>query len=264
MSGTAGSEQFAIEARNLGVAFDLRLSRHRTLRRTIGELVQGRNGDGRSTFWALRDVSFGVGTGELLGVVGRNGSGKSTLLLTIAGTLRPDRGSIATFGNSSTLLTLGAGFEQDLTGRENIYLNGAFFGLSKRAVDGLMETIIDFSELGPFIDVPLRKYSTGMRARLGFSIAVHVEPDILLLDEVLGVGDASFKEKSRAKLEDMMSTAKALVLVTHDTAFVREICTTAIWLEQGEVAASGDPGAVVDEYLARAKHFKGPLRKTAS
>jgi ABC-type polysaccharide/polyol phosphate transport system ATPase subunit len=250
----------ALAVRDVGVEFDLRLSRHRTVRKTISDLVHGRSSDGYDRFWALRDVSFLVEKGSVLGIVGRNGSGKSTLLLTIAGTLKPDQGCVELFGNRPTLLTLGAGFEPDLTGRDNIYLNGAFFGLSKRRTEAIVDDVLEFSELGGFIDVPLRKYSTGMRARLGFSIAVHVEPDILLLDEVLAVGDASFKEKAQAKVQELIGKSQAIVVVTHDTNFVRTNCTDAMWLDEGEVRAAGEPEAVVDTYLAAVKGRTTPVR----
>jgi len=198
--------------------------------------------------------------GECVALVGRNGAGKSTLLLTIAGIMRPDTGLIRTFGRPSTLLTIGAGFEPDLTGRENVYLNGALLGLSRRYVDRRLDDIIEFSGLDRLIDLPLRKYSTGMRARLGFSIAVHTEPDILLIDEVLSVGDEGFRNKSREKLEELMETAHAIVVVSHDMSFVRRSCTKALWLEEGRVAAWGPSNEVVDRYLESAKDAAGPVR----
>jgi ABC-type polysaccharide/polyol phosphate transport system ATPase subunit len=208
-------------------------------------------------------VSFELREGEVLGVIGRNGSGKSTLLLTLAGILRPDAGAVATFGKTATLLTLGAGFEPELTGRENIYLNGAFFGLPKRRMDELLDEIVEFSELGAFVDVPLRKYSTGMRARLGFSIAAHIEPDILLLDEVLGVGDAAFQRKSKAKLEELIGRAKAIVVVTHSMGFVSEACTAALWLDEGRVAGYGPPDDITARYIEDAERHEGPLRSVS-
>jgi ABC-type polysaccharide/polyol phosphate transport system ATPase subunit len=193
-------DNLAIIARRVSVQYDLRLTRDRTLRRSVAELIRRDNG-ADSKFWAVRDVSFTVRDGDILGVIGRNGSGKSTLLLALAGIIHPDRGSIETLGLTPTLLTLTTGFEPDLSGRQNIYLQGAYFGFGRSKIDERLDEIIEFSELGSFIDVPIRKYSTGMRVRLAFSIAAHVEPEILLIDEVLGVGDAAFLAKSRAKLE---------------------------------------------------------------
>jgi ABC-type polysaccharide/polyol phosphate transport system ATPase subunit len=240
--------EVAVAVTGVGIQYDLRLTHRRTLRRALGELLHGAAEE--PTFWALREVTFAVQAGETVGVIGRNGSGKSTLLLALAGILRPDTGSVRTFGRTSTLLTLGAGFDPELTGRENIYLNGAFFGLRRGVIDAAFDDIVAFAELGPFIDVPLRKYSTGMRARLGFAIAAHVRPDILLLDEVLGVGDEAFQRKSQAKLAELMDAARAIVVVSHSTSFVRESCSRAVWLEEGRVAAWGPADAVVDRYLA--------------
>jgi ABC-type polysaccharide/polyol phosphate transport system ATPase subunit len=240
--------------------YDLRLSRQRTVRSTVGDLLKGRRSSKGSRFWALRDVTLAARAGEAFGIVGRNGSGKSTLLLTIAGIVKPDAGVIRTWGRTSTLLALGAGFEPDLTGRENIYLNAALLGMTRREMDERIDDIVDFSELGDFIDVPLRKYSSGMRARLGFSIASTIEPDILLLDEVLGVGDASFRVKSRERLEDLLVKAKAIVLVSHNLNFVREMCERALWLNEGRVVACGDARVVVDEYEETAKRHTGPVR----
>ena len=185
-------------------------------------------------------------------MIGRNGCGKSTLLLAIAGILIPDRGRVATAGKTFPLLTLGAGFEIDLTGRENIYLNAAFLGVPRKLAEERIDEIIDFSDLGVFIDVPIRKYSSGMRARLGFSIAAHVEPDILLLDEVMGVGDAAFYDKSKAKLKELMERAQAIVIVSHNADFILETCTTSLWLEDGRVAGEGPPEDVMEHYLAAA------------
>lgn len=256
------ADHLAVVARDVGVRYDLRLTHRRTLRQAFGDAL-GRSGavvEGPNTFWALRDVTFVVEKGDVLGVIGRNGSGKSTLLLTVAGILRPETGVIRTFGRPSTLLTIGAGFEPDLTGRENIYLNAALLGFSRSWIDRRIRTIIRFSELDRFIDVPLRKYSTGMRARLGFSIAVHTEPDILLIDEVLGVGDEGFRRKSQAKLEELMGSAKAIVVVSHSMQFVRESCTKALWLDEGRVAALGDPEDVITRYVDATEQPGRPVR----
>jgi teichoic acid transport system ATP-binding protein len=256
--------ELAIVAQNVGVRYDLALTRRRTLRALLAQRFGGGRGEiderAEEEFWALRGVSFAVRAGEALGVIGRNGSGKSTLMLTIAGMLRPDTGVVRTFARTSTLLTMGAGFEADLTGRENIFLNAAFLGFPGRKIEERLDEIIEFSELGRFIDVPIRKYSGGMRTRLGFSIAAHVEPEILLLDEVLGVGDAAFKEKSQAKLEELMGRASALVIVSHNTGFVEETCTRALWLSEGRAAAYGRPDEVVAQYLESARHQHGAVR----
>lgn len=248
----------AIAVEDLGIRFDLGLTRTRTFRRTVDHLLRRR--DERGQFWALRDVCFTVDAGQTLGVVGQNGSGKSTLLLAIAGILRPDAGVVETSGRSSTLLTLGAGFEPDLTGRQNIYLNGAYLGFSRARIEEHLDEIVEFSDLGELIDAPLRKYSSGMRARLGFSIAAYVEPEILLLDEVLGVGDAAFQRKSKAKLEELIEHARAIVVVSHSMGFVTETCDKALWLDRGRVAALGEPAEVVERYVSETERRGGPLR----
>jgi ABC-type polysaccharide/polyol phosphate transport system ATPase subunit len=253
-------DPLAIVARHVGVRYNLSLTSDRTLRRTIAAQLRHPRRSRSNIFWALEDVSFVVEPGEIVGVVGRNGSGKSTLLLSVAGIIPPDVGSIRTFGRTSTLLTLGAGFEPELTGRENIRLNGAYLGLPRDVIEARLDEIVEFSELGAFIDAPLKKYSTGMRARLGFSIAAHIEPEILLLDEVLGVGDAGFQEKSRDKLLELMSRSRAIMVVSHSMQFVHDTCTKALWLEEGRVAAFGDPHGVAAAYTAAVSRPERAIR----
>jgi lipopolysaccharide transport system ATP-binding protein len=256
--------QHSIEARNAGVRYDLRLTHHRTLRQTLGGLG-GRDpafGD-NPHFWALDDVSFTLSRGESLGIIGDNGSGKSTLLMLIAGILQPDRGEIRTHGSISPLLTLGVGFEPNLSGRENIYLNAAYLGVPRRRIEQRVDEIIAFADIGAFIDVPIRKYSTGMRTRLGFAIASHIEPDILLLDEVLGVGDNAFRWKSQRKMHELVERAGALVVVSHLMPFVVEMCTKVLWLEQGRVAGYGKPESVVGEYMKTAESTRAGRKDPA-
>jgi ABC-type polysaccharide/polyol phosphate transport system ATPase subunit len=225
----------------------------------VAEFLRRENG-AESKFWAIREVSFAVRDGDVLGVIGRNGSGKSTLLLTLAGIIRPDFGTIQTLGLRPTLLTMTTGFESDLSGRQNIYLQGAYFGFSRAKINERMEEIIEFSELGSFIDAPIRTYSTGMRVRLAFSIAVHIEPEILLIDEVLGVGDVSFTEKSRQKLRELMEKAHAIVIVSHSMSFIRKTCTKVLWLSEGKIAGFGDPRDVVNAYIAATEGTRAPVR----
>lgn len=238
----------AIVARGLGVQYDLG-KRGRTFRRALSRIAgSSRRHPDDEPFWALQDVDFIVREGDILGVIGHNGAGKSTLLLAIAGIIGPDRGRLRTFGRRPTLLTLGAGFERELTGRENIRLNAAYLGLPSKQIDLLIDPIAEFAELEAFLDVPLKKYSTGMRARLGFSIAAHTEPDILLLDEVLSVGDASFQQKSRARIFELMERARAIVVVTHAIPFIAETCTKVLWLDHGRVRDFGVTGSVLRSY----------------
>lgn len=232
----------AIAADDLGVSYDLRFTRKTTIRRSVGQLL----GRGRhDQFWALRHVSLRLQHGESLAVIGPNGAGKSTLLQVLAGIIRPSEGSVDVRGHVSGLLTLGAGFDKELSGRDNILLGGAFLGLEDAVTRELLPSIIDYAELGEFIDAPLKTYSSGMRARLGFSIATSVNPDILLLDEVLATGDASFRAKSKARVIEIVRAAKAVMLVTHDMAWVTEYCNRAILIEKGQLILEGEPAEVV-------------------
>ena len=243
----------AIDAADLGVRYSLRFTKKSTLRNSVGQLFSRQAPE---PFWALRHVSFNVVRGESLAVIGPNGAGKSTLLQVLAGILIPSEGSVAVRGHVSSLLTLGAGFDQELTGRENILLAGAFLGLDDPIVRELLPTIVEFADLGPFIDAPIRTYSSGMRARLGFAIATSVDPDILLLDEVLATGDATFRSKSKQRVIELVKAAKGIVLVTHDMTWVTEYCNRAILLERGKLIIEGDPAEVVavhQERSARAK-----------
>ena len=233
----------AIGANDLGVRYDLRFTKKTTIRGSIGQMV----GRGHAEqFWALRHMNLRVQRGESLAVIGPNGAGKSTLLQVLAGIIRPSEGVVEVLGHVSGLLTLGAGFDKELTGRDNILLGGAFLGLDDGVTRELLPSIIEYAELGDFIDAPLRTYSAGMRARLGFAIATSVDPDILLLDEVLATGDANFRAKSKARVIEIVGAAKAVVLVTHDMNWVTEYCNRAILIERGEMVMEGEPAEVVE------------------
>ena len=199
-------------------------------------------------FWALHNISFKVREGEILGVIGKNGSGKTTLLRLLIGVLYPDTGRISVRGRISSLLSLGVGFSSNLTGRDNIYLNGIYLGLTRSRIDKIFGDIVAFAELEDFIDQQVRYYSSGMRARLGFSIAVHVEPDILIIDEVLAAGDKDFKKKAEAKMKDFMARAKAIVIASHNMNLIADLCDLALWLQKGEIRIQGPAAEVVDEY----------------
>ena len=200
-------------------------------------------------FWALRDVSFTVSPGHMLGIVGRNGAGKSTLLRVLSGVSRPDEGAVEMFGRVDALLDLGTGFHPDLTGRENVYVNGVINGLTRREVTQRFDSIVAFAELEDFIDSPLRTYSTGMQMRLAFAVATHTHPDILLIDEVLAVGDAAFQRKCLDRIGQFKAEGCSIVLVSHDTELVAELCDEALWLRGGVVAAYGTGADVVKRYL---------------
>ena len=202
-----------------------------------------------ATVPAVKEVSFAVDRGEAFGIVGRNGSGKSTLLKLISGILKPTSGRISVNGRIAALIELGAGFHPEITGRENIYINGIMLGLSRREIDARFDRIVDFSGIPDFIDQPVKTYSSGMYVRLGFAVAVHVDPDILLIDEVLSVGDEEFSAKCIAKIQEMKYRGVTLVFVTHQLDQVRNLCDRALWLDRGEAVQIGDPVRVVDAYL---------------
>jgi ABC-type polysaccharide/polyol phosphate transport system ATPase subunit len=199
-------------------------------------------------FWALREVSFEIPGGSTFGIIGENGSGKSTLLKTIAGILVPDEGSARVNGRVAALLELGSGFHPELTGRENVYLNGSILGLSRKEIDRKFDAIVDFSGVEPFIDQPVRNYSSGMYVRLAFSVAINVEPDILLLDEILAVGDASFQRRCEERFSEFRSSGRTIVLVSHATGTMRTLCDQVAWLEHGNLMKVGSPLELVDEY----------------
>lgn len=212
-------------------------------------LVRLRRGRSYEDFWALRDVSFQVAKGEVLGLIGENGCGKSTLLKCLAKILMPTQGVIRVDGRISALLEVGAGFHQELTGRENIYLNGSILGLSRKEIDRRFDDIVHFAELEQFIDMPVRNYSSGMYVRLGFAVAVNVDPDILLVDEVLAVGDQAFQDKCRDKIDEIRSGGKTIILVSHNLENVKRLCDRVVWLDKGEVVAIGSAEMVIDAYL---------------
>ena len=246
-------QRVVIRAEGLGVRYSLHLTKKQTVRDSFIRRMK-RTGD--PDFWALREASFSMVQGESLGVIGPNGAGKSTLLQVLAGILVPSEGSIEVEGHISSLLTLGVGFDEDLSGIDNIRLAGAFMGIDHKVVEERLPAIVEYAELGQFIDAPIKTYSAGMRARLGFSIATSVEPDILLLDEVLATGDAAFREKSKARVLELLREAKAIVLVTHDMNWVTEYCNRAMLIEKGRVVLMGEPSEVVEihkEHMAARK-----------
>ncbi len=199
-------------------------------------------------FWALKGVSFQIKRGEVFGVIGRNGSGKSTMLKVMARVLQPSTGRIVTRGKVAPLLELGAGFHPELTGRENVYLNSALLGFTRREAQDLFESIIDFSEVRDFINAPLRTYSTGMVARLGFAVATSKRPEILLVDEVLSVGDGPFQEKCLERMNSFRAQGTTIIIVTHAMGTIQTFCQRALWLEHGKIQFVGNAGEVVEQY----------------
>jgi ABC-type polysaccharide/polyol phosphate transport system ATPase subunit len=217
-----------------------------TLRETFVHLFH--QGPRSREFTVLKNVSFSIFPGETVGIVGRNGSGKSTILKLVAGIFRAARGTITVRGQVASLIELGAGFHPELTGRENIQLNGLLLGLTKREIAAREESIIEFAELGDFIDAPVKQYSSGMYMRLGFSIAVEVDPEVLLIDEILAVGDAYFREKCLARIAGFQHRGKTLVLVSHDTGLMEQMCGRVLWIDNAHIVADGVPRAVLPRY----------------
>ena len=236
-----------IEVNDVTMRFRMNNDRIMSLKEFVTTAIRGKLA--YNEFTALDHVSFTVEKGETLGLIGRNGAGKSTMLKVISGILKPTKGSVRTEGNIVPMLELGSGFDFDLTGRENIFLNGAILGYSEEFLKAKYEEILAFSELGQFIDTPIRNYSSGMLARLAFSVASMVEPEILIVDEILSVGDAAFQEKSRARMLELMGGGTTVLFVSHNMEQVREMCDKVIWLEQGHVKMAGPTDRICDAYI---------------
>jgi teichoic acid transport system ATP-binding protein len=216
---------------------------------TMKDIILRRKRKEKKEFEALKGISFTLEHGINLGVIGSNGSGKSTLLRVLANTLFPDSGTVVNRAESVSLLSLGVGFKQDLTGHENIYLNGLLLGLSRKQLDERMEEIISFADIGDFVSNPVRTYSSGMRSKLAFSIAINVDPELLLVDEIFSVGDERFREKSRNKMESMILDDRTVVMASHSMEMVKQYCQKVLWIEEGVVRKFGKPEEVVDSYL---------------
>ena len=242
MGGTSN----AIAVEGLGKKFRLMQDRNWTLKATLLAGHRTRYEE----FWALRDVSFEIPTGETFGIVGGNGSGKSTLLKVLAGILRADEGSAVARGRLSALLELGAGFHPELTGRENVYLNGSILGFTSREIRNLFDDIVEFAELEQFIDEPVRNYSSGMYMRLGFSVAIHVEPEILLVDEILAVGDLTFQKRCLDRFARLRDEGRTVVVVSHDLDMIGRLCDSSVWINKGELASVGSSSSVLEDFIS--------------
>lgn len=236
-----------IEVSDVTMRFRMNTDRIMSLKEFVTTALRGKLH--YEEFTALNSVSFDVRKGETLGLIGRNGAGKSTLLKVISGILKPTEGSVVCHGNVVPMLELGSGFDMDLTGRENIFLNGAILGYSEEFLKAKYDEIAEFSELGKFLDMPIRNYSSGMLARLAFSIATVVNPEILIVDEILAVGDAAFQEKSRRRMMEMMSGGTTVLFVSHSLEQIRQMCSRVIWLEHGTVKMIGPTQEVCDAYM---------------
>lgn len=235
-----------IEVNDVTMRFRMNSDRIMSLKEFVTTALRGKLE--YQEFTALDHVSFQVERGETLGLIGRNGAGKSTMLKVISGILKPTAGSVACRGNVVPMLELGSGFDMDLTGRENIFLNGAILGYSEAFLLEKYDEIVDFSELGSFIETPIRNYSSGMLARLAFSIATVVKPEILIVDEILSVGDVAFQEKSRKRMMELMGGGTTVLFVSHNIEQIREMCQRVVWLEQGKVKMQGESNEVCSTY----------------
>lgn len=236
---------YAVEIKDVWKNFRIYHEKHDTLKETI--LKRGRTSF--EEFWGLQGINMAINNGQTIGIIGENGSGKSTLLKCIAKIIEPTRGEIMVNGKVSALLELGAGFEPNLTGRENIYLNGSILQLTKKQIDESFDDIVKFAELERFIDTPVKNYSSGMQIRLGFAVAVNVDPEVLLIDEILAVGDEAFQAKCFDKILEIKNRGKTIILVTHDLVAVRKVCDSAAWLDSGRLMKEGSTAEVIDAYL---------------
>lgn len=235
----------AVEICEVSKRFRMYRERNRSLKAAV---MRGKRAS-YEEFWALKDVSFEIPQGSTFGLIGENGSGKSTLLKCIAKILTPNHGSVATFGSMAALLELGSGFHPELSGRENVFLNGSILGMKKAEIERKFDEIVHFSGIEPFIDQPVKNYSSGMYVRLGFSVAINIDPDILLVDEVLAVGDAAFQERCMEKFADFRKAGRTVVIVSHALGSLRSMCDQAAWLKHGSLVEVGPANSVVDEYV---------------
>jgi ABC-type polysaccharide/polyol phosphate transport system ATPase subunit len=236
----------AVVVDDISMKFRMYKERNNSLKTAI---MRGRRSI-HEEFWALKNVSFDVPAGSTFGLIGRNGAGKSTLLKCLAKILYPTTGDIRINGKMASMLELGSGFHPELSGRENVFLNGSILGMSRKEVARRFDDIVEFSEIGKFIDQPVKNYSSGMYVRLAFSVAINVDPDILVVDEILAVGDAAFKEKSRAKFVEMKNSGRTVIMVTHSSTNIKEMCDTAAWIDKGRLVSIGDAATISDEYTA--------------
>ncbi len=241
------TDNVAIKVQGVSKRFRLRHSATRTLKSVVMDLLR-KGGRGTRELWALKGIDFEVRRGSTLGIIGANGAGKSTLLALLAGTMSPSEGRITTSGTISSLLELGAGFHPDLTGRENVYLAGAIMGLSREQMKQRFDAIVAFADIGPFLDEPVKHYSSGMYVRLGFAVAVEVDPDILLVDEVLAVGDAAFQRKCLKRMEQFREMGKTMLIISHDLNTIQSVSDTILFLDHGQIKGHGAPGAVIGQY----------------
>lgn len=237
-----------INLEKVSMKFNLGIEKNFSMKQAFIDLFTKKKDKKNEEFWALTDVNFHVKKGEVVGLIGSNGAGKSTLLKIVSGVMKPTSGKVTVNGVISPMIELGAGFDPELNARENIYLNGAILGYSKKFIDEKFDEIVEFSELRDFLEVPVKNFSSGMTAKLAFSIATIVNPEILIVDEILSVGDIKFQEKSKKKMMDMINGGTTVLYVSHSLESIRDLCTKVVWLEHGKVIKVGDTKKICEEY----------------
>ena len=237
-----------IKIENVSMKFNLGIEKNFSIKEAFISVFDKKRRQKKTDFWALSDVSFHVKKGEVIGLIGSNGAGKSTLLKVVSGVMKPTKGKVTVNGQISPMIELGAGFDQELTARENIYLNGAILGYSKEFIDSKFDEIVEFSELIDFLDVPIKNFSSGMVAKLAFSIATIVNPEILIVDEILSVGDIKFQEKSKNKMMEMIKGGTTVLYVSHSLESIKDLCDRVVWIEHGKVIKIGPAKKIIEEY----------------
>lgn len=240
-----------IELKKVSMKFDLGVEKTFYLKEAFIRFFQFKKKKKKEYFYALKDVSFKINKGEVIGLIGSNGAGKSTLLKVVSGVMKPSKGKVIVKGVISPMIELGAGFDSELTARENIYLNGAVLGYSKKFIDEKFDEIVEFSELEEFLDVPVKNFSSGMTAKLAFSIATVVDPEILIVDEILSVGDIKFQEKSKNKMMELIKGGTTVLYVSHSLESIKDLCTRVVWLEHGQIVKMGNTEEICDEYYKK-------------
>lgn len=237
-----------INLEKVSMKFNLGIEKNFSMKQAFVDMFTKKKNKKSEEFWALTDVDFHVKKGEVVGLIGSNGAGKSTLLKIVSGVMKPTSGKVTVNGVISPMIELGAGFDPELNARENIYLNGAILGYSKKFIDEKFDEIVEFSELRDFLEVPVKNFSSGMTAKLAFSIATIVNPEILIVDEILSVGDIKFQEKSKKKMMDMINGGTTVLYVSHSLESIKDLCTKVIWLEHGKVVKMGETKKICEEY----------------
>lgn len=240
-----------IRIEHVSMKFNLGIEKEYSIKESFISFFDRKRRKPKSEFWALKDVSFTVNKGEVIGLIGSNGAGKSTLLKVVSGVMKPTKGKVIVNGVISPMIELGAGFDAELTARENIYLNGSILGYSKEFLDEKFDEIVEFSELKDFLDAPVRNFSSGMVAKLAFSIATIVNPEILIVDEILSVGDIKFQEKSKNKMMEMIKGGTTVLYVSHDLDSILKLCNRVVWLEHGQVVKVGETNEICEEYYKK-------------